>query len=147
MKPHNLDSEIIRTRELELFPISLENLNSTPINPNDIPVNSNEASNISAEIEFLTEKGYLEYSDVQKCMKILHRPGPHRSKHLDFSRCEVKSNRLYYENLNFVPNIPDLKILIKNYHYHPSGGHHGRNKVFAEISRDNWWPNVLDYIT
>lgn len=81
-------------------------------------------------------------------MKILQGPGPHRSKNLDLSRCRIKSNRLYYDNLIFVPNIHDLKLLlIKNCHDHPSGGHHGRNKVFAEISRDYWWPNMLDYIT
>lgn len=92
------------------------------------------------------DRDYFEDSDFQKYMKILQRPGPHRSEHLDLSRYEVMKNSLYYNNLNFVPNNPDLNLLIKNYYDNSSSGHHGWIEVFAEILRDYWWPNLVDYI-
>lgn len=82
-------------------------------------------------------QGYIEGLEVQNYMKILWGPGPHRSRHLDLSRCSLHNDRLYYDNMIYVPHNSDLKLLlIKHCHDHASGGHHGQNKVFAEISRD-----------
>lgn len=134
LKPHNLDPEIIRTTKLDLALINVQDLNDKPA--------------ISEEIENLLTQAYQQDTEVHDYIKILQGPSPHRSKHLDLSRCSVKSNRLYYDDLIFIPDSPHLKLLlIKNCHDHPSGGHHGRNKVFAEISRYYWWPKMLDTIT
>ncbi|KAI0993536.1 hypothetical protein K3495_g14648, partial [Podosphaera aphanis] len=130
LKPHNLDPEISRHLPLQL--------SSAPLDP---PA-------VTEVINNLIAKGYQDDSTLLEYINILRGPGPYRSKHLDLSRCSLRNGRLYFDDLIYVPDVPDLKlILLKNCHDHPSGGHHGRNKVFAELSRDYWWPNMLKQIT
>ena len=134
LKPHNLDPEIIRTSNLLLAPAILQDPDKTPA--------------ISEEIRSLLTRAYHKDAEVRNYIEILQSPGLHRSKHLDLSRCSVKNEPLYYDDLLFIADDPHLKLLlIKNCHDHPSGGHHGRNKVFAEISRYYWWPKMLDTIS
>lgn len=131
LKPHNLDPAIVR--------------NFTPIH---LACTSLESSPTSEQINSLIAKGYRKDLELQNYIRILKGPGPYRSKHLDMSRCSLKDDRIYCDNLIYIPNNFDLKILLIKYcHDHPSGGHHGRNKVFAEITRDYWWPNMLSFIS
>lgn len=136
LKPHNIDPKITlsKVKSLHLAPASMEVL---------------DHSHSSTElIELMMVKGYQKDKVVQSYIKTLLGPGPHHSKHLDLSRCSVKDNRLYFDNLIYVPDNPELKLyLIKCCHDHPSGGHHGRNKVFSLVSRDYWWPNMLQLIS
>ncbi|KAI1000920.1 hypothetical protein K3495_g7279 [Podosphaera aphanis] len=130
LKPHNLDPEISRHLLLQL--------SSAPLDP---PA-------VTEVINNLIAKGYQDDSTLLEYINIVRGPGPYQSKHLDLSRCSLRNGRLYFDDLIYVPDVPDLKlILLKNCHDHPSGGHYGRNKVFAELSRDYWWPNMLKQIT
>ncbi|KAI1004451.1 hypothetical protein K3495_g3759 [Podosphaera aphanis] len=103
---------------------------------------------IADQINSLLDKTYLEDPEVQGIMRTLLGAGPHRSKAIDLSRCHVKENGLYYDDLIFIPNNLELELLLIRYcHDHPNCGHHGRNKVFEMISRDYWWPGMLKTIT
>ncbi|KAI1006053.1 hypothetical protein K3495_g2163 [Podosphaera aphanis] len=70
LKSHNLDPEIIRDRDLQLAQTTTDS--------------SNEVPATSEKIKILLTQGYCEDIDIQKYMKILQGPGPHRSKNLDF---------------------------------------------------------------
>lgn len=132
LKTHNLDPKIIQNMESSL------NLATMPL----------EIQSVSESIERLIAQGYQEDIALQSHIRTLEGPSPHRSKYLDLSRCSIRHGRLFFDNLIYVPDIADLKLLlIKNCHDHPSGGHHGRNKIYAELTRDYWWPNMLQIIT
>lgn len=92
LKPHNLDQELIQNNQkpLDLAPVSMEA--------------AIDSQNISDQIENLMTKGYQTDLDLQNYIRILKGPGPHRSKHLDLSRCSLRDNRLYYDNMMYVPD-------------------------------------------
>ncbi|KAI0994342.1 hypothetical protein K3495_g13840 [Podosphaera aphanis] len=132
LKPHNLD------------PALLKNLNS----PVRLSVTALETPPVSDSIENLISLGYREDSALKTYLDIRQSPGPQRPRHLDLSRCSIRNGRLYYDDLICIPDKPELMLLlIKNCHDHPSGGHHGCNKVFAELTRNYWWPSMLQLIT
>ncbi|KAI0992795.1 hypothetical protein K3495_g15389, partial [Podosphaera aphanis] len=140
LKSYNFDPRIINPDNniISLAPVLLDGPASNPP----------EGVRIADQINSLLDQAYLEDAEVQGIMRTLLGPGPHRSKAVDLSRCHVKENRLYFDDLIFVPNNFELKLLLIRYcHDHPNGGHHGRNKVFEMISRDYWWPGMLKTIT
>ena len=107
-----------------------------------------EMQAILDSIESLISDDHQEDTTLRNYLEILQGPSPHWSKNLDLPRCSIKENPLYYDNLIYIPNFPKLKLLLlKNCHYHPGSGHHGLNKVFAELTRDYWWPGMLQEIT
>lgn len=105
-KPHNLSYDILQTRNPKLDLKKLggrkddatlskkldENTktNELELAPIDI-VNKNEMTATSEEIENLI--GYRHDKDLQYYMRILQDPRPHRSKHIDLSRCSINNNR------------------------------------------------------
>ncbi|KAI0995291.1 Transposon Ty3-I Gag-Pol polyprotein [Podosphaera aphanis] len=137
LKPHNIDPKLALIKEvppIHLAPTTIE-----------ASVHSPSSSEL---IESLLRKGYREDKALQCHIKTLQGPGPHQSKLLDLSRCSLKDGRLYFDNMIYIPDISELKLhLIKSCHDHPSGGHHGRNKVFSLVSRYYWWPNMLQLIS
>ena len=142
LKNHNLDPKVLSSF-LNTFSTTESILEPSPTEPNP-----NRQNSTSDEIEKLLSHAYERDFTVKDYIKKLLGQGPCRSKHLDLSRCSVRNNRLYYDDLIFVPDNDELKhLLIKSCHDHPSGGHHGRNKIFAHISRDYWWPNMIDTVT
>ena len=126
LKSHNLDpkirsifcsSTIAAGNILELCPALLD---------------SDQLALTTNEIQILVSQAYEQDKTVKNYMKKLSEPGPHRAKNLNLSRCSIRNNRLYYDNLIFVPDSDKLKhLLIKCCYEHPSEGHHGRNKVYA----------------
>lgn len=138
LKSYNLDPKIISDIPQQPDPVFVAPIQLEP----------KQANATTMEVERLMLQGYDEDKIVKSIIKILTGPGPYRSRHLDLSRCSLKNNRLYYDDLIYVPDNSELKLLlIKSCHDHPSGGHHGHNEVFAQISRDYWWPNMLHTIT
>lgn len=98
-----------------------------------------EPITVSKSIENLINQGYQEDIALQSYIRILKGPGPYRSKNLDLSRCSIKQGRLFFDNLIYVPDVANLKLLlIQNCHDHPNDGHNGRNKIYAELTRDYW---------
>lgn len=134
LKKHNLDPRIANdSSDITQSPLN----NSLQLAPTRIE--TQEFADTTIEIERLIAEGYEMDTELKEFIKILEGPGPHRSRKLDLSRCSVRNNRLYYDNLIYVPDNIDLKLLlVKNCHNHRSGGHHCRNKLFAHISRNHW---------
>ncbi|KAI0994899.1 hypothetical protein K3495_g13280 [Podosphaera aphanis] len=96
LKPHNLDPEIVQRMGSSL------NLATMPL---DTPT-------IAERIENLITQGYREDTALQHHIQTLEGPGPHRSKHLDLSRCSIRNERLCFDDLIYIPDIAELKLLL-----------------------------------
>ena len=50
---------------------------------------------------------------------------------------------MLYKNRLYVPNIPEIKLLILNeVHKSTYSGHPGYQKMIAMLRRDYFWPNM-----
>jgi len=62
----------------------------------------------------------------------------------DESGYKITENELFvYKNRLYIPNIPDLKLLILNeVHKSPYSGHPGYQKMITMLRKDFFWPNM-----
>ena len=70
-----------------------------------------------------------------------------RHKRITLAECVERDGYLYYRDRLYVPNCPELHAeLLRMYHESPVAGHMGRARTYEALSREYYWPNMLDYV-
>lgn len=72
--------------------------------------------------------------------------GADRHPSLTLSECENRNGRLYYRGRLYIPAYDDLKAeILRRCHDAPVAGHPGRAKTYDLLSREFYWPGMLQY--
>lgn len=66
---------------------------------------------------------------------------PH-SKAIPLSECEIVDNKLLFRGRIYVPGAELRLYLTQLAHDSCESGHPGKNKLYALLSRDYWWPSM-----
>jgi hypothetical protein len=64
------------------------------------------------------------------------------SKTVPLSECEIIDNRLLFRGRIYVPEGELRPLLTQLAHDSCESGHLGKNKLYALLSRDYWWPSM-----
>ena len=97
-------------------------------------------------IQDLLVEGYRTDPDVASILDAL-RTHQSRHKRITLAECAERHGFLYYRDRLYVPDSPELHAeLLQMYHESPVAGHMGRARTYEALSREYYWPNMLDYV-
>lgn len=60
--------------------------------------------------------------------------------------CSVKAGQFYYKQRAWVPTNELRLLLLQSNHDTPAGGHPGKTKTYELLTRNYYWPGMLDYV-
>jgi hypothetical protein len=70
-----------------------------------------------------------------------------RSRKITLAECEIRNDRLYYQNRLMTPDSDELRFkLLQAVHDAPSGGHQGRAKTLELLQREYYWPKMYESV-
>jgi len=97
-------------------------------------------------IKDLVTKGYEYDTELKSILEAL-RTKQRRHKRITLSECIEREGYLYYRDRLYVPDVPELHAeLLRMYHESPVAGHMGRARTYEVLSREYYWPGMLDYV-
>lgn len=133
LQPQNLDDQI-RT-DLQLAPATLEE-------PDTVPINQKITRMLDEGYE-TDLKGIPKDAFWSEIKAELTKPeGIPRSKKISLSECEIVDGRLMFRNRLYVPEGSLRTLLVQVAHDSCETGHPGKNKLYALLSRDYFWPQM-----
>lgn len=139
LKPHNVQPilctpspNVSRTSS----PISLAKSVSLPSSP--------VLASSSTLLQALRD-AYKRNADpfVTKVLSLLCAGSRHSPK-ISLANCRKQDGLLYFRDLLFIPNAPELRTcVIFDHHNLPTAGHAGRSKTYSLIRRRYYWPLMV----
>ncbi|KAI1676228.1 reverse transcriptase [Pyrenophora tritici-repentis] len=97
-------------------------------------------------VQTLFDDNYQLDTDLQSILEAL-RTKRARHKKITLAECSEREGYLYYRDRLYVPNCPDLQAaLLRMYHESPVTGHMGRARTYESLSREYYWPGMLEYV-
>ena len=97
-------------------------------------------------IKDLFTKGYQADEELNSVLEAL-RTKQSRHKRITLAECVEREGYLYYRDRLYVPDDPELHAeLLRMYHESPVAGHMGRSRTYEALSREYYWPGMLDYV-
>jgi hypothetical protein len=133
---------------LHLLPIARPTTPESPPPEPTRPTLSQErtAPLLPPPIRTLFDDSYPTDSDLQSILEAL-RTGAPRHKKITLAECVERDGYLYYRDRLYIPDCPDLHAeLLRMYHESPVAGHMGRARTYEALSREYYWPGMLEYI-
>ena len=89
------------------------------------------------------------YQTDPELLSILKALRTRQSRHnkITLSECVEHNGYLYYRDRLYVPHCPELHAeLLRMYHESSVAGHMGRARTYEALSREYYWPGMLDYV-
>jgi hypothetical protein len=97
-------------------------------------------------IKDLFTKGYKNDKELSFILEAL-RTRQSRHKRITLAECVEREGYLYYRDRLYAPNDPKLHAkLLRMYYESPVAGHMGRSRTYEALSREYYWPRMLDYV-
>ena len=97
-------------------------------------------------VQTLFDDNYQLDTDLQSILEAL-RTRASRHKKITLAECTEREGYLYYRDRLYVPDCPDLQAeLLRMYHESPVTGHMGRARTYESLSREYYWPGMLEYV-
>ncbi|KAI1676227.1 reverse transcriptase [Pyrenophora tritici-repentis] len=123
---------------LRLLPIS------QPVRPS--PPLERMTPLLPPQIQPMFDDGYQTDPELSSILSAL-RTNARRHKRITLAECAERNGYLYYRDRLYVPECPELHAeLLRMYHESPVAGHMGRARTYESLSREYYWPGMLDYV-
>lgn len=104
---------------------------------------SEQPEPVDHKITRLLEEGYASDKFWKEIKAEMMKPeGIPHSKKVPLSECEIIDGRLLFRERIYVPDNELRLLLIQLAHDSCEAGHPGKNKLYALLGRDYWWPNM-----
>lgn len=98
------------------------------------------------QIQSMFDDGYQNDPELSSILSAL-RTNARRHKKITLAECAERDGYLYYRDRLYVPECPELHAeLLRMYHESPVAGHMGRARTYESLSREYYWPGMLDYV-